>query len=45
MPIKIGKNSFDKFRKAAEYIKRTKPGIKNPSAYVAAIEKKQAKAR
>lgn len=41
MPIKIGDREFEKFRQAEAYIRRTKPGVEDPAAYVASIEHKQ----
>lgn len=43
MPIKIGEKKFKDFKAAAAHIRRTKPGVKDPNAYVAAIEQAQAK--
>ena len=41
MPIKIDGRTFRSHKSAVRYIKRKKPGIKNPDAYVATIERKQ----
>lgn len=43
MPIKIGKKTFKTFKGAERFIKRTKPGIRNPAAFVAEIEQRQTK--
>lgn len=41
MPIKIGDKTFAKFADAEQDIKKSKPGIEDPAAYVASIEQKQ----
>ncbi len=41
MPIKIGDRTFEKFSQAVSHIKRTRPDVSNPEAFVAAIERKQ----
>lgn len=41
MPISIGHRSFPGFKKAVQYIKRTRPDIEDPEAYVATIERRQ----
>jgi hypothetical protein len=40
MPLKIGKRIFPSFADAVRSIKRQKPWLKDPAAYVGAIESK-----
>lgn len=39
MPIKIDDKTFDDFNSAVNHVKKTRPEIKDPEAYVASIEK------
>lgn len=41
MPIKIGGREFEKFKQAEAFIRRSKPDVEDPAAYVASIEQNQ----
>lgn len=41
MPIHMGEKTYQHFSQAVAAVKRKKPSILNPKAYVAAIEMKQ----
>ena len=41
MPITIDGKTFEDFNAAVNHVKRTKPDIADPEAYVATVERKQ----
>jgi hypothetical protein len=41
MPIKFNGKKFDKFKELVKHLKRTRPSIRKPEAFVATIERKQ----
>jgi hypothetical protein len=43
MPVKIGEKKYKSHDTAVKALKKKKPGIKNPDAYVATIERNQKK--
>lgn len=45
MPIHFDGRTFEKFTDAVEHVKRTKKGVRDPNAFVAAVEKRQLDAR
>jgi hypothetical protein len=45
MPVKMGKKSYKSHGTATAAVKKSKPGIKNPDAYVATIERNQKKGK
>ena len=45
MPVKIGKKTYKDHDSAVAALKRQKPDIKNPDAYVASIERHIRKSR
>lgn len=45
MPVKMGGKTYKSHDTAVKALKKKKPGLKNPDAYVATIERNQKKGK